>query len=210
MDPYQEKIHQRIARFVPEPAVNEAYHLWEKRPFRFIISKARNSKLGDFRKRPNDALAVITVNENLNPYNFLITFVHEVAHHWVYEEFKNQVAPHGIEWKKQFASLMEPFLLATIFPQAVLGPLKRYMINPKASSQSDIRLASALALFDENRGGQEGIALHTLTVGTAFLLEDRTFQSIESRRTRVRCKELESGRHYLVHKLALVKPIIEE
>jgi hypothetical protein len=210
MDLYQEKVRQRIARFVPQQAVNQAYELWEKRPFRFVISKARNSKLGDFRMKPIDELAVITVNENLNPYNFLITYVHEVAHHWVYKEFKNKVAPHGIEWKRQFEVLMEPFLLETIFPQAILSPLKRYMINPKASSQSDIRLASALAMFDENNGGADGIALHKLTVGSAFVLEDRTFQSIESRRTRIRCKELTSGKHYLVHKLALVKPIIEE
>ncbi len=72
MDQYQEKIHQRISRFVPEEAVPQAYKLWETLPFRFVISKARNSKLGDFRKKPNDDLAVITVNENLNPYSFYL------------------------------------------------------------------------------------------------------------------------------------------
>lgn len=210
MNHYQEKIYQRIARFIPQQAVNQAYELWEANPFRFVISKARNSKLGDFRKKPNDDLAVITVNENLNAYNFLITFVHEVAHHWVYAQYKNRVDPHGAEWKLQFQELMQPFLIPSIFPETILSPLKRHMRNPKASSQSDIMLAAALTKFDDAAEEKEGVALYTLTVGSEFQLEKRVFRSIESRRTRVRCKEIQSGKHYLVHKLAIVRPIVEE
>jgi hypothetical protein len=155
-------------------------------------------------------MAVVTVNENLNPYNFLLTFIHEMAHHWVYAKFSNRVDPHGAEWKEQFKELMIPFLTEEIFPEAILLPLKRHMRNPKASSQSDIKLAAALAAYDNTSGIEAGVALHTLAVGSEFQLEKRTFKSIESRRTRVRCKELQSGKHYLVHKLAVVKPIIEE
>lgn len=210
MDHYQRKIYERLARFVPEAATDRAYQLWLENPFRFVISKARNTKLGDFRKKPSEDLAVITINENLNKYSFLLTYVHEVAHHWVYEQYQNRVIPHGVEWKNQFKELMEPFLSEEIFPEQVLLKLKAHMINPKASSQSDIKLAAVLSSFDEHADIKQGIALNNLKTGSTFVLEDKTFQSIESRRTRVRCKEITTGKHYLVHKLALVIPVSED
>jgi hypothetical protein len=205
VDYYQTKIYERIARFVPEQAVSMCYELWEEAPFRFIINNSRQTKLGDFRAKVNKELAVITVNNNLNSYSFLLTFIHEVAHHRVYDKFKNRVLPHGPEWKKEFQHLMKPFLEAGIFPEPLRGQLTKHMRNPKASSQSDIALAQALSKYDKS--DQKGVPLNQLTIGARFSLEKKEFQSIESRRTRVRCKELKSGKHYLVHKLAIVQPL---
>jgi len=205
VDYYQKKIYERIARFVPEQAVKMCYQLWEEAPFRFVISNSRQTKLGDFRAKLNDELAVITVNYNLNPYSFLLTYVHEVAHQRVYAKFKNRVLPHGLEWKQEFQQLLKPFLEAKIFPEPLKQQLNKHMRNPKASSQSDIALAQALATHDKLQ--QEGVPLNQLNIGARFHLEEREFESIESRRTRVRCKELKSGKHYLVHKLALVQPL---
>ncbi len=204
MDFYQQKIYDRIARFVPENAVQMAYELWLENPFRFVISNARQTKLGDFRAKHGEALAVITVNNNLNPYAFLLTFVHEVAHHRVHQQFKGRTTPHGLAWKQAFRQLMEPFLQQTIFPPELNMLLHRHMRNPKASSQSDIKLAAALAAYDEQP--KTGIPLIQLKIGATFELEKKAFQSLESRRTRVRCKELTTGKYYLVHKLALVIP----
>lgn len=204
MTHYEEQIHHRISRFVPENSVDLAYNLWKEKPFRFVIAKARNSKLGDFRKKPNEEWAVITVNENLNPYSFLITYVHEVAHHWVYEKYKGRVSPHGKEWKNAFKELMLPFQNTAIFPETILRALNLYMNNPKAASLSDIRLASALKAYDPINPNE--ISLLELAHGQKFKLENRLFEKQETRRTRVRCKEVKSGKYYLVHKMAMIIP----
>ncbi|MGJ3234224.1 transcription elongation protein SprT [Marivirga sp.] len=201
---YEKQIHHRISRFVPENSVDMAFNLWKEKPFRFVIAKARNSKLGDFRKKPNEDWAIITVNENLNPYSFLITYVHEVAHHWVYEKHKGRVSPHGKEWKNAFKDLMLPFQIPEIFPEPILKALNVYMLNPKAASLSDIRLAKALKTFDPVNPDE--ISLLELKLGQKFLLENRLFEKHETRRTRVRCKEVRSGKYYLVHKMAMIIP----
>jgi len=204
MTHYEKQIHQRISRFVPEKSVDLAFDLWREKPFRFVIAKARNTKLGDFRKKPGEDWAIITVNENLNPYSFLITYVHEVAHHWVFEKYRGRVSPHGKEWKEAFIKLMKPFQTSAIFPEEVLKALNFYMINPKAASLSDMRLAKALKAHDAVN--PEEISLLELSQGQMFKLENRLFEKHETRRTRVRCKEVNSGKYYLVHKMAMIIP----
>jgi len=204
MTHYEKQIHDRISRFVPPNSVALAFDLWRKKPFRFVISKARNSKLGDFRKKPDEDWAIITVNENLNPYSFLITYVHEVAHHWVFDKHGGRVSPHGKEWKNAFKKLMLPFQSSSIFPEDVLRALNIYMINPKAASLSDIRLAKALNVYDPVNPNE--LSLMEIKKGQKFTLEDRLFEKLETRRTRVRCKEVSSGKYYLVHKMAMIIP----
>ncbi|WNB17759.1 SprT-like domain-containing protein [Marivirga arenosa] len=204
MTHYEKQIYKRISRFIPESATDLAFELWQQKPFRFVISKARNTKLGDFRIKPGEE-AVITVNENLNPYSFLITYVHEVAHHWVYEQYKGRVSPHGVEWKLAFKELMLPFQNTTIFPEEVLKALNLYMRNPKAASLSDIHLAKALKNHDPINPDE--VSLLDVEKGQKFKLENRVFEKLESRRTRVRCKEIKSGKYYLVHKMAMIIPV---
>ncbi|HET8861416.1 SprT-like domain-containing protein [Marivirga sp.] len=204
MTHYEKQIFDRISRFVPEKSIDMAFDLWKEKPFRFVIAKARNSKLGDFRKKPNEDFAIITVNENLNPFSFLITYVHEVAHHWVFEKYKGRVSPHGKEWKNAFKELMRPFQVLDIFPEQILKALNIYMINPKAASLSDIRLASALKKYDPINPDE--MSLLELKQGQKFMLENRLFEKQETRRTRVRCKEVKSGKYYLVHKMAMIIP----
>ena len=88
------------------PSVAEyCFQLWQDHPFDFIVSKTRDSKLGDYRFSPQKGHQ-ITVNHNLNPYSFLVTYLHEVAHLLTYQTYKNKVLPHGNEWKKAFHDVL--------------------------------------------------------------------------------------------------------
>ena len=62
-----------------------------------VISSPRKTKLGDFKVIGNKL--IISVNNNLNKYAFLITFTHELAHAFVFKKHKNSVNPHGDSWK---------------------------------------------------------------------------------------------------------------
>jgi hypothetical protein len=90
----------------------------------------------------------ITVNHDLNPYSFLITYVHEVAHLRVESNTRRRIAPHGREWKQEFARLLDYFLKQDIFPSDVVGALTSYIQNPAASSCSDHDLLRALRKYD--------------------------------------------------------------
>jgi hypothetical protein len=51
------------------------------------------------------------------------------------------------------------------------------------------------------------VFLSDLLPGKEFLLSGRKFKKGETRRTRVLCEEVDSGRKYLVSRLAKVKPV---
>ena len=67
------------ATYIPEKSVSMVQYLIEKHNFTLKIVNQRQTKHGDFRKLPNGRFQ-ITINNNLNPYQFLLTLIHEIAH----------------------------------------------------------------------------------------------------------------------------------
>jgi SprT protein len=187
-------------QYLPAAAIGYCHQLWQENDFEFVLSPRRESKLGDYRYDPATGHR-ITVNENLNPYHFLITYLHEVAHYKVLTTYKRRKAPHGKEWKKIFANLMQPMLNETVFPEEVLTPLRQYMHNPAASSCHSLPLASALHKYSHPEGK---IMLSELPAGAGFLLGNRHFLRREKRRTRYLCEEVSTRRRYVIAATALV------
>ncbi|MBN2237757.1 MAG: SprT-like domain-containing protein, partial [Bacteroidales bacterium] len=113
---------QILAQHIPEAAVNPLSEWLLKNKVQLRISKARATKLGDFRAPKDGDIPRISVNHNLNRYAFLITLVHEMAHveSWRNRSFFRREKPHGKKWKSTFAKLMEPFLNESIFPKELL------------------------------------------------------------------------------------------
>lgn len=168
----------------------------------FKISKARNTKLGDYRHPYQGKGHKISVNNNLNPYAFLVTTVHEFAHLLTYNEHKNKVKPHGAEWKINFKKMMVPFFDAKIFPTDIERSIVSYLQNPAASSCTDLNLAKALKKYDT---GKDTVHVETLPLNAVFALADgRRFQKGEQMRKRFRCTCLDDGRIYLFNPLAEV------
>jgi len=190
---------------VPPSTVPYCFDLWQASPFELKITKSRQSKVGDFTSKRTRSHPRITLNNDLNPYLFLVTYVHEVAHLKVYLKHGARLDPHGDEWKTTFTDLMLPILWESVFPEEILHELRRHMINPKASSFADTALTQAFRKFDLNQHQQ--IALSDVPEGSVFKLSDRYFKKGKLRRTRVLCKELKSKRDYLVPADALVTDV---
>ena len=74
------------------------------------VTKKRQSVLGDYRHSAIGKNHRISINGNLNKYEFLITLLHELAHLFTFEKFANKVEPHGKEWKHFYGSLLADFL----------------------------------------------------------------------------------------------------
>jgi len=179
------------------------------------ITPPRLTKNGDFRYPRHNQPARITVNRNLNPYAFLITLIHELAHYQVwlqYERVKqtfwlrrpSRPYPHGKEWKNQFQRLMKPFLNPETFPGDLLLVLSEFMKDPKASTSAGQKLAAVIQKYDPP---SEILRLEALPYDTVFSLHGKkTFRKKEKLRTRFRCVCLETNRIYLVSASAPVVP----
>lgn len=167
------------------------------------VVKTRKTKHGDFRSLKNSKFQ-ITLNQIDNKYRFLITLVHELAHFKVFQSFGNSVNPHGTEWKKTYKFLMLPFLNNLIFPEDVLRHLALHMINPPATTDSDLNLVVALQkhdLIDDKK-----IFLFEIPEKSIFIHNSsKLFVKLCKRRKRYICKELSSGKKYLFSPVARIK-----
>tara|TARA_R110002051_G_scaffold324310_2_gene421018 strand:- start:4291 stop:4944 length:654 start_codon:yes stop_codon:yes gene_type:complete len=207
----KEKWLEQLKGKVPENALSYCFSLWEEEPFVIELTKSRRSKLGDFRYRRDKSIQKITINHDLNQYQFLITYIHEVAHHRVFSQHKERIGkgimPHGIEWKRSFKWLMAPVLHERVFPKDVLIPLKLHMSNPKASTGADLFLMKELRKYDKDAVKFEQPFLGDLPQHAHFELRERVFKKIRTQRSRVLCQEISTGRNYLISNNALVKQV---
>ena len=197
-----------LKRYFPEAAVAMVGAMYEQRRFRLHFKRPRSSKLGDFRPpRTKNGICSITINLDLNPYQMLITYVHEVAHYDVYQQYGScRVQPHGNEWQTCFSTLLQPFLTETIFPNDVLAALQKHLQHIKASSTADQNLQRVLHQYDKK--SENAITLESLPSGTRFTLKNGLiFQKGEKQRTRYKCYCESNGRWYFVSALAEVQRI---
>jgi SprT protein len=192
-----------LAQYMPAPAAPLISKWIDYFQCEFKISKARSTKLGDYRHPYQGKGHRISVNFSLNEFSFLVTTVHEFAHLLTYNDFKNKVKPHGSEWKKNFQRMMVPFFDMNIFPEDVHKAIDNYMSNPAASSCSDLHLSRALKKYDT--GKVDTLHLEQLPLHTNFKIKDgRHFTKGERIRKRYRCVCLDDKRIYLFNPLAEV------
>jgi hypothetical protein len=184
-----------IRTFLPEGSFDAVADLMHRYPLHLKIKKERRSVLGDFRPAPGIGRHTISVNGNLNTYHFLITLLHEIAHMLVWEQYRNRVKPHGLEWKHAFAGLLRDFLLNKIFPKDIEEALNQSLKQLAASTCSDPDLFKVLHRYDKK---ENHTLIEHLAVNDSFQTHDgRIFRMIKKRRTRFECEEISTGRKYL-------------
>jgi len=191
-----------LAQYMPEPAAPVIAKWIDYFQCEFKISKGRVTKLGDYRHPYKGMGHKISVNNDMNPYSFLVTTVHEFAHLLTWNDHKNKVKPHGSEWKHNFKRMMAPFLEQDIFPSDVKAAIVRYLSNPSAASCTDLTLSRALKKYDAEK---KEIRLEELPLHAVFTIKDgRQFKKGEKLRKRYRCQCLDNGNIYLFNPLAEV------
>ncbi|MEJ2593540.1 MAG: SprT-like domain-containing protein [bacterium] len=197
---------ETLSRFFPVGAVEQVYDWIKNHRVHFRITRSRNTKLGDYRPPSrNGGSHRITVNHDLNAYAFLITFVHEMAHLKIHEQYGRSVRPHGQEWKQAYRSLMLPLLDRGIFPKDLQSALRRSLNNAKASSTGDLALSRVLARYDKP---SDHLHLEDLGQNQVFMTTNgRRFRKGERIRTRIKCLNLDNKRYYLFHPLTRIKPV---
>jgi SprT protein len=206
-------MRKELEPHLPDQSVGFIIEWFVDKNVRLRISSNRNTKLGDYRPPRAGSIPRISVNHNLNKYSFLITLVHEMAHHMVVETMetrrpvisfrkRKRPKPHGPEWKVCYRDLMDPFLNPTILPHDIIEVMKQYLGNPKASTTADQQLFRVLKKYDLPDGST---FIDNLPFDSVFRLRNgRSFRKKEKLRKRYRCVSVETGRIYLFNPMAQV------
>jgi SprT protein len=199
------EIQNVLSKYIPTEAVPVCTSWIVQLNIHLRITKSRASKYGDYRPHPDEEGHIITVNHDLNPYSFLLTFIHEVAHLICHKKHSRHVPPHGREWKREFSVLLKFFLSKEIFPEDVRLAIHQYMHDPTASSCTDEHLSRTLKKYN---AGQEAIHLEDLPEGAMFKVmndaRQKAFVKGEKMRKNYRCYESGSKREYWISPLAEV------
>ena len=170
------------------------------------LKKTRKTKHGDFSVN-KDGLRLITINESLNKYRFLITLIHEISHYFTFKNYGRYIKPHGVEWKNTFRSLLLPVINSDVFPNDVLKTLAAYTKNPKASTDTDLNLSLTLNKYNTNQSEY----VSSLSNGTVFKASnDRTYIMIKKLRKRYECMDVLTKKLYLFSPNVKIKEIINE
>lgn len=194
--PKKEVPVEYLQQYLPPNTGDAVVNYLHQYKVHLTISKERKSILGDYRHRTHHFNHRISVNGNLNPFSFLITLLHELAHLLTFEEHGNKVHAHGKEWKMIFGKLLHQFVYAKVFPGDIEKELVQTLKSPAASSCAEDGLLRVLRKYDSGKTNQ--LLVEELQSGAKFKIKDgRTFYKGEKLRKRYKCIEINTGKIYL-------------
>ena len=198
---------EALRQFLPDGSFDPVVQLIHQYKVHLTVTKDRKSVLGDYLHPFLGANHKISVNGNLNKYEFLITLLHELAHLLCYESYKNRVEAHGQEWKAIYGNLLAQFIQMDIFPSDIKKCLLKTIKNPAATANGETQLLLVLRKYNPIQ--KEGIQLVAqIAEGALFeAMKGKIFRRGKKRRIRIECVELATGHVYSFSALTEVKLI---
>ena len=185
----------QLEMHLPKAALQPVADILARYTVDVSIKNSRKTKHGDYQHRL-DGTDKITLNKTDNPYRFLITLIHELAHLVAFKKFGFAIKPHGKEWKDTYTLLMLPFLKTEIFPDPILRALAKHMKNPKASTDRDFKLVMLLKAHDKS---PVKTYIFELPEGAIFkIYNGKEFIKGSKKRTRYECLERATNRRYMI------------
>lgn len=195
---------EALKQFLPEGTFELVSAYLHTHKIHLTVTRERSSILGDYRNAVNGKNHRISVNGNLNPYAFLYTLIHEIAHLLVFDKYGHRVASHGKEWKHLFSQLLKEFLGEDVFPSDIRTAIAVSLNNPAASSCAEDHLLRAFRKYDKS--GKNMFFVEEIEQGGMFSLKDgRVFKKGLKIRKRYKCVEVATGREYLFSPVYEVK-----
>ncbi|HTO14203.1 MAG TPA: SprT-like domain-containing protein [Edaphocola sp.] len=199
---------EAFGAYLPNKALVLVVPWFEEYNINLLITKARQSKLGDYlHPHPARPFHSISISSNQNKYSFLITLLHEFAHLKAYVIYKNKIQPHGVEWQNIYREILKEYVGCGIFPDSLEAAIINSLDKLKASSCADKTLYKALAAFDAPLPDHIKW-VEELPIGSFFQFKDgNTYKIIQKKRTRFLCEQIHTKRQYLFQGVAKVKPL---
>ena len=187
------ELSHQLTPFLPEGTADLCAQWLIDHKSQLTVSRPRKTKLGDFRPAQKNNPHRISINNDLSPLQFLITFAHEIAHVQTWSQNGRKVAPHGLEWKNNYRHNLYQILDLNVLDGHSASVLKQHSLNPKASSCADGSLQNL------SQSSPPGKTLNTLQPETIFQIENgKVFKAIRKLRTFWLCEEPSTGKFYRV------------
>jgi SprT protein len=184
-----------LRQFLPEGSFEHIVHYLTDYKVKMTITQGRKSILGQFKYDNRTGQNSISVNGDLQAYNFLLTLAHEVAHCICFNKYKKTVSPHGKEWQVINGQVLNELIDANIFPDDIVKVLKKNLYSQRASC-GDLELEKVLMKYDVNQSHLSTVS--QLSIGQKFLTPDGAqFLVKEKRRTRYLCIDINTKKEYL-------------
>ena len=195
---------RRISRYLPPKSRPFVAQVLTESPTEVIPVEARDSKHGDFVAVRGKPFGRITVNVCGNPYQFLLTLLHEVAHARIAARYRRRIPPHGSQWKAEFSTLLFRVVEQDFLPRDLRKAFGVHALNPKSTADYDIDLQLALRPYDTL---DARLLVMDLRHGEYFSLDGKTVLKKGALvRRRIRCTATD-GNVYSVLPSARVKEI---
>lgn len=200
---------QALAAYLPEGSFEKVVQYINTYKVHLTVTRARKTVLGDYRHATHGKNHRISINGNLNKYEFLITLLHELAHLLTFEQFGNRVEAHGKEWKALYSNLLVTFVQHKLFPPDIENALRSSIMNPAATASGETELLLVLRKYNAKQ--REGYyLLEALPEGALFLTDNgRIFKKGDKRRKRYICLEVKTGHLYTFSPISEVKLVTE-
>jgi hypothetical protein len=195
---------QALQKYLPANSFTYVVHYINLYKIHLTVTKKRKTILGDYRHPFMGKNHRITINGDLNVYEFLITFLHELAHLQIFEQFGNRVEAHGNEWKFAYAKLLQQFIELKIFPEDIQLALQKTIHNPAATASGETHLLKVLRKYNKPKSVNH-ITIEQLPIGSFFKTDKgMVFKKGLLRRKRYECLQISTGRLYAFSPIAEV------
>lgn len=163
------------------------------------ITRNRNSKLGDYRKLPDNSHE-ITINSTLAPQLFFFVLTHELAHLIAFEKYGRRISPHGNEWKDTFKRMLLESV--EVYEEALRPIIIKFSRSPKANFMASPDLVKYFHIEKQDDKLQ---FIEELKEGDYFMYRNEKYFLEGLIKKNYLCKNLATGRKYSFKPLARVE-----
>ena len=190
---------QPLEKYLPQNTLPFLKNWFSDYSIHIQVTRNRNSKLGDYRKLP-DQSHKITINSTLEPQLFFFVLTHELAHLIAFEKFGRRILPHGNEWKHTFRLMLLESL--EVYEDDLKPIIFKFSKSPKANFMASPDLVKYFRVENQD---DEGVYIENLTKGEHFIYQNQKYLLEGLIKKNYLCLRLDTGRKYHFKPLAKVK-----
>ncbi|KFF14270.1 SprT-like domain-containing protein [Chryseobacterium soli] len=190
---------QSLEKYLPQDTL-QYLKIWFSDYYIHIkITRNRNSKLGDYRKLPDNSHE-ITINSTLAPQLFFFVLTHELAHLIAFEKYGRRISPHGNEWKETFRKMLLESL--QVYDEDLKPIIVKFSKSPKANFMASPDLVKYFHIETQDDSLQ---FIEELQKGDFFIYRNEKYLLEGLIKKNYLCKNLATGRKYSFKPLARIE-----
>lgn len=190
---------QSLEKYLPQNTL-QYLKIWFSDYYIHIkITRNRNSKLGDYRKLPDNSHE-ITINSTLAPQLFFFVLTHELAHLIAFEKYGRRISPHGNEWKDTFRKMLLESL--QVYNEDLKPIIVKFSKSPKANFMASPDLVKYFHIETQDDSLQ---FIEELQKGYFFIYRNEKYLLEGLIKKNYLCKNLATGRKYSFKPLARIE-----